>query len=245
MIEWKFYSFTEEQLLNAIDISLSKREVLLTLGLQGSGGNYDTLNSLIEKLNIKKEWKRAPPPKNRSSKRAFGEILIENGPKIGIHMRKRLFDGGILKKECSSCGLGSVWNKLPISLQIDHINGKNRDNRIENLRILCPNCHSQTSTFGSRNLKKVKEKKVKTPYIRPKKEPLVFVCPRCSRTRKHSSLCASCFPKNHKIKWPPLEWVLEQLKRIPKTQLAAELGVSDVAVGKYIRRQQFLLGNKK
>ena len=52
-----------------------------------------------------------------------------------------------VKEECVLCGQNNSWNGMKLVLQLDHINGNNKDNRIENLRILCPNCHTQTETF--------------------------------------------------------------------------------------------------
>ncbi|MGB1107008.1 MAG: HNH endonuclease signature motif containing protein [Candidatus Puniceispirillaceae bacterium] len=72
--------------------------------------------------------------------------------------------------ECSGCGIKD-WNGQPISLQLDHINGDNKDNRLENVRWLCPNCHSQTSTWGTRNMSDEGRKKCSTkrrqstPYV--------------------------------------------------------------------------------
>ena len=67
-------------------------------------------------------------------------------------VKRYLLRAGILKNRCDWCGLDS-WRGLPISIQIDHINGKGDDHRVENLRMLCPNCHSQTETYGGKNLK--------------------------------------------------------------------------------------------
>lgn len=53
--------------------------------------------------------------------------------------------------KCSDCGTGDSWNNKPLTLQIDHIDGNNKNNLIENLRYLCPNCHTQTETWGVRN----------------------------------------------------------------------------------------------
>ncbi|MGC8486510.1 MAG: HNH endonuclease signature motif containing protein [Candidatus Baltobacteraceae bacterium] len=68
------------------------------------------------------------------------------------NVKRRLLLEDLLRDECSECGL-SEWRERKLSAQIDHINGNSSDNRLENLRMLCPNCHSQTSTFAGRNAK--------------------------------------------------------------------------------------------
>ena len=54
--------------------------------------------------------------------------------------------------QCQDCGLSNIWNGKPITLCVDHINGDRTDNRLQNLRVLCWNCHSQTDTFGRKNV---------------------------------------------------------------------------------------------
>ena len=66
------------------------------------------------------------------------------------HLKMRLLRAGVLKNECYECGL-TEWRGKPLSLALDHINGVNNDNDPANLRLLCPNCHSQTDTFSGRN----------------------------------------------------------------------------------------------
>ncbi len=68
-------------------------------------------------------------------------------------VKSRLLQAGLLENVCSQCGL-RTWLDLPISMHIDHINGIRDDHRLENLRMLCPNCHSQTPTYGGRNAKR-------------------------------------------------------------------------------------------
>ena len=78
-------------------------------------------------------------------------ILVENCSFNRTHLKNKLLKSGLLKNECYICGQFPVWNNKPLSLQLDHINGISNDNRIENLRILCPHCHSQTANFAGKN----------------------------------------------------------------------------------------------
>lgn len=82
------------------------------------------------------------------------ELLVSNRPQTSrTHLKGRLIKEGLLKEKCSVCGIVD-WMGRPLSLHLDHINGKPKDNRIENLRLICPNCHSQTETYSGKNVKK-------------------------------------------------------------------------------------------
>lgn len=85
----------------------------------------------------------------------LGELLATS--KSGATIKRRLLRAGILENRCDDCGL-TEWRGRPISIQLDHRNGIRNDNRLENLRMLCPNCHSQTETFGTRNWKNIRTK---------------------------------------------------------------------------------------
>lgn len=80
-------------------------------------------------------------------------LLTENSTHDIKYVKSRLLRENILPYECNICKIDS-WLDAPLSLHIDHINGINTDNRLENLRLLCPNCHSQTDTYCGRNIKK-------------------------------------------------------------------------------------------
>ena len=74
----------------------------------------------------------------------------------GAAIKKKLIDAGLIKDECSECGLLPTWNGKKLSIQLDHIDGDRTNNSLINLRLLCPNCHSQTDTFSKGKLRKKK-----------------------------------------------------------------------------------------
>jgi Zn finger protein HypA/HybF involved in hydrogenase expression len=81
-------------------------------------------------------------------------LLVDNRPQTSrSHLKRRLIREHRLEAKCNECGIAD-WNNKPLSLQLDHINGQAKDNRLENLRLLCPNCHSQTETFAGRNCRR-------------------------------------------------------------------------------------------
>lgn len=83
------------------------------------------------------------------------EILEGKQPQYATaKVKKRLIEEGYLECKCSWCGITDTWNGKPIVLHLDHINGVNNDHRLENLRLLCPNCHSQTDTYAGKGKRK-------------------------------------------------------------------------------------------
>ena len=94
-------------------------------------------------LIIKRTFSRVP--------RQLSELLVPNSPVVNTtHLKQRLYKAGLKIERCDWCGVGPWWRGNRLTLEMDHINGCRRDNRLENLRILCLNCHSQTSTFRRR-----------------------------------------------------------------------------------------------
>lgn len=110
---------------------------------------------------------------------------------------------------------------------MDHINGINTDNRLENLRIVCPNCHSQTETYCVGNVKdKPISKKSKIP------------CPVCSKPMTYKALCCKlCKILTTKIEWPELPALLTMINHESFRAIAKKLGVTDNAIRKHIKQK--------
>jgi hypothetical protein len=143
--------------------STSIAEVFDKLGLPRYGGTYRVLVKRIAELGIdtshlrghgwaRGETKESHPAVARVAAKlalADADVFVENSPFYGGKpLTPRLLRLG-WKYECKWCGL-SEWRGQPLVLHLDHINGIHNDNRFENLRFLCPNCHSQTETYGNR-----------------------------------------------------------------------------------------------
>lgn len=150
----KVYQVSDEQFKEIIATNYSYSDCLRALGLKTRGGSStDTLKRRITELNC--STKHFNREKSGAYKQyTLEEILIENSDYVAIaRLKKRLIDANKLEYKCAICGI-SEWMNKPISLQLDHINGNPRDHRIENLRFLCPNCHSQTETYAGKNKSK-------------------------------------------------------------------------------------------
>lgn len=140
----------EEEFKQLIQTSYSYNEVLKKIGMGHGRSSNDILKRRCKQLNISCEhFKRTG--NGYTPKYELQEILVENSSYTNTNrLRIRLVESGLLKNECTICGNPGVWLNQPLSLQLDHINGIHNDNRLENLRILCPNCHTQTDTYGSK-----------------------------------------------------------------------------------------------
>lgn len=148
--------FSEEELRNIIEISKSKKEVIERLGYRGGGNSWETIKKRVDKYGI--EWEHLKKARKvdyggGNKSRPLETYLVENSTARGTKFKKRLVDEGLLENMCSICGINNEWNGKSLVLHLDHVNGVNNDNRLENLRVLCPNCHSQTSTYAGRNMK--------------------------------------------------------------------------------------------
>lgn len=151
-------TWSDDQFIEAVRASSSIAEVLKRLGLTVAGSAYQTVHTNVERLGLDishftgQGWAKGRPDLMPDNKRPFSEILVENSTYTNTgNLKRRLLSAGMLEERCGACGLGPEWQGEKLTLQLDHVNGFRRDNRIDNLRLLCPNCHSQTSTFCRRS----------------------------------------------------------------------------------------------
>jgi len=136
--------------------------VLRKAGRKQAGGNQATLKKKIQEFNIDTShftgqlWNKGKTKEedNRiatQEKYSLEEVFIENSPVTQKVLRGYVERHNILEYKCQKCGCDGHWQDGIISLEIDHINGNNTDDRIENLHYLCPNCHALTETYRGKN----------------------------------------------------------------------------------------------
>lgn len=139
----------------AVRNSRSIADVCRFLGLKPAGGNYRVIHQAIRDFQIDTShftgqgWNVGLKFKPRKEQ-PLEQILTAGSPYQGYKLKNRLLREGYKEHVCERCGL-THWLEQPIPLELHHVNGDNRDNRIENLMLLCPNCHALTDNYRGLN----------------------------------------------------------------------------------------------
>ena len=154
-MENKIYKLSDEQFVELLKKSSTISEVLFKLGytVKGNSWGYSQVKRRMDDLNLDYsifKGKSAVIKTNKLNNVKKEDILKENCRHQRTVLRRYVIKNNLIPYKCAICGC-TEWQGKTLSLELDHINGVNNDNRLENLRFLCPNCHSQTSTYGSRN----------------------------------------------------------------------------------------------
>lgn len=133
-------------------------QVCKKIGKKPTNTNYFFIKKIISKYNIDiSHFSSENNICNKNIRYNDSEIYCENSPYTNSNsLKKRIIKTGLKEEKCECCGL-THWNDVPIPLELHHKNGKHNDNRIENLQLICPNCHATTENYCGRN----KEKKIK------------------------------------------------------------------------------------
>ena len=144
-----------DKLIENADKCINMLDLCHKMGIEHVGGeDYKEIRELARELGLTLKFSYKRSLWSKSERKPINEILVENSEyKNTTTLKNRLLKEGIKENVCEICGINE-WNGKPISLQIHHINGIHTDNRLENLMLLCPNCHSQTDTYAGKNTNK-------------------------------------------------------------------------------------------
>lgn len=227
--------YTREILEDAVKCSKSIREVMRKIGSSPySGGSHKHISTKIAKFNI--DTSHFDPYayyKNGGKKKSPEEIFAMNKKTKSHQLRRALISIG-RQYECEECGTSNMWNNKPLVLHVDHKDGNVTNNDQNNLRFLCPNCHTQTPTYG------VIKNKVASMECRE--------CQNKIRKNNKSGYCYKCYWKQRKSKLEPkqkikknskcpdLKLLKELIWEMPTTKIAKKYGVSDKAVSKWCKK---------
>lgn len=149
------WTLSKEEIQDKVNQCNSISDMLEAFGYQRSNGSMSkVMKKVIDTYNIDTSHFRSFKRTNQKPIYSLEEILVPNSKYENIaRLKKRILKAGLLKYECECCGNKGEWNGKPLVLQLDHKDGNHNNHSIENLKFLCPNCHSQTNTYSGKNAK--------------------------------------------------------------------------------------------
>lgn len=227
-------SFTEAQLREAVAASRCYSDALRAIGLRPAGGNHATVKKYVALWDIPTDHfaPKGPYPRGGTKRIPLDEILVEGSTYSRSNLKPRLYEAGLKQPFCEMCGQDERWNGRRMSLILDHINGVATDNRLGNLRILCPNCNATLETHCGRN----------KPRGRPPRG-----CEQCGGSFRASSgnqrfcsrTCASLHnaPLLRRAERPPSEKLLVMIDAEGYEAVGRRFGVSGNAIRKWLRAE--------
>lgn len=225
MIKSKIYLLSDEEFIKLVKSSINYSDCLKKLKLNHTGsGSFVILKRRIKELNI--DISHFTIKNSSPNKKSNDEIFCENSTFSRHSLKSKILKDNLIEYKCAICGNNGVWNGKEIVLQLDHINGKSNDNRLENLRFLCPNCHSQTDTYSGKNSKH-----------NYKKDKFCKICGKKLLYKNKNNVCRECyFIVNRKVERPTKEQLELDLKEIHNfCAIGRKYGVSDNAVRRWCK----------
>jgi HNH endonuclease len=230
--------FSETDLRAAVASAETWADALRFLGYEIKGANYRTVQRWVERWGISTEHFDPNAGRRRASRTrriSLEEVMVENSSYGRGKLKRRLLETGLKRPVCEMCGQGETWRGNRMALILDHINGVSNDHRLENLRIVCPNCAATLDTHCGRN----------TPRER--------TCPGCGnqfapRSNTHRYCSQTCWGvvassiykgtshlDQRKVERPPYDQLVDEIKATSFLAVGRKYGVSDNAVRKWLR----------
>lgn len=235
--------YSEEDARAAVLASLSYAETLRRLGLCTTGGNRHTLRLWVGRWDISTEHFDSRAAQREGLLRRpqpLDQIMVRGSTYSRNHLKNRLYREGLKEPRCEICGQGELWRGRPMGLILDHVNGVRDDHRLENLRILCPNCAATLDTHcGRKNRTEVEDR----------------ACLRCGRSfhpqyarhRYCSRECGTRAPRSNRgvpnvglrrVERPPYERLMREIAATSYVAVGRTYGVSDNAIRKWVRQYE-------
>lgn len=226
----KLSTITKEELEEIVLNCSTYADVLRKLDfINPAGSSYRCLKDKIKQFNI--STSHMTHCSNKSFRIYSNEEMFIEGSKVTQGaLRTRIKRDNLIPYKCAICGNNGEWNNKPLILTLDHINGNRTDNRLENLRYLCPNCDRQQDTFGAKN---------KTRYYDfPLKQRKKYTCEICGKNLNYkNTMCQDCYQKSKAKNIPSKEVIIEELKNFTTfVALGKKYNVSDNTVRKWCKK---------
>jgi Zn finger protein HypA/HybF involved in hydrogenase expression len=235
------HSYTIEEFKSAVQGSYSIAQALTKLGVSPRGGNYRVFKKFeklyaIDTSHFTGQGHLKGKTHNFNTT-PLNEILVKDYEYSSNKLRKRLISEGIKEHKCECCGLNEWLGEL-IPLELDHIDGDHYNNTLENLKILCPNCHAKTPTYRGKN-KRSKNSQTLKNKNQIEKIKKVYNCSSCEvelKTKSKTGLCFLCHSKSQRrVERPPTEQLLIELQKSSYVAVGKKYGVSDNTIRKWLK----------
>ena len=211
---------SDKEFTQIVQSSQTYKEIAIKCGYSNfSGASNNIVKRRIQELGL--DFKSSKP---ESVIREDKDIFIEDSPVNQSTLRKKYFIGNYSEYKCTICGQEPFWNGKELTLTLDHINGHNKDDRLENLRWVCPNCDRQLDTFAGRNIQREENKNY---------------CIDCGvEILQSSTRCIKCSSianglKARKVERPSREQLKSLIRFTSFTKIGQQYGVTDNAVRKW------------
>jgi HNH endonuclease len=230
--------FSEAELRSAVARALTWAEALRLLGYDNKGMNYRTIQRWVNNWGITTDHFNASEARRRANRaRALPlrDALVESSTYPRGKLKERLLAAGLKQRACEMCGQSEVWNGKLMSLVLDHVNGISNDHRLENLRIVCPNCNATLDTHCGRNVPRQRVCPSCGECFAPRHIRHRYCSMRCVGAANSEKLRGIPQPERRKVERPAYEQLKAELEATSFSAVGRKYGVSDNAVRKWLR----------